>query len=195
MKIKKLKQDGFTLIELLVVISIIGLLASVVLVSLNKTRIKSRDVTRLATLKQIVTALELYLSDNGHYPINILDSGGGYRSCFDCTGTIKDNPIINPNAPSIRDALLPYLKATPTDPKPCTGFAQCDGLQGYFYRTGSTFDGLDYKIISRSNPEDMRNFDPVLYDPVRCTLPIDANGRCASDWNSVGFWTPGGVTY
>lgn len=61
---------GFTLIELLVVISIIGLLASVVLVSLNATRVKARDAKRSAEIKQLATALNLYLSDNGVLPSN-----------------------------------------------------------------------------------------------------------------------------
>ncbi len=59
---------GFTLIELLVVISIIGLLASVVLVSLNGARQKSRDAKRLADIRQIASALELYYNDNSGYP-------------------------------------------------------------------------------------------------------------------------------
>src|SRR3989338_3128827 len=51
---------GFTLIELLVVISIIGLLSSVVLASLNNARAKARDTRRIQDFKQISTALYLY---------------------------------------------------------------------------------------------------------------------------------------
>jgi len=60
---------GFTLIELLVVISIIGLLASVVLVSLNSARQKSRDAKRLADVRQVMTGLELFYNDNNRYPL------------------------------------------------------------------------------------------------------------------------------
>lgn len=58
----KRKSDilGFTLIELLVVIAIIGVLASIVLASLNSARRKSRDARRITDLKQIQLALELF---------------------------------------------------------------------------------------------------------------------------------------
>lgn len=67
---KKLKQNqkGFTLIELLVVIAIIGLLASVVLLALNSARQKSRDAKRVADVRQVVSALELYYNDVNSYP-------------------------------------------------------------------------------------------------------------------------------
>lgn len=61
-------KRGFTLIELLVVIAIIGMLSSVVLSSLNNARKKARDARRLADLKQLQTALELFYSDNAGYP-------------------------------------------------------------------------------------------------------------------------------
>jgi len=55
---------GFTLIELLVVIAIIGILSSVVLASLNSARKKGRDARRIADVKQLQLALELYYDSN-----------------------------------------------------------------------------------------------------------------------------------
>lgn len=62
-------KKGFTLIELLVVITIIGVLSSVVLVSLNSARAKSRDSARIQATTQFRNALELYYSDNKSYPL------------------------------------------------------------------------------------------------------------------------------
>lgn len=76
---KKAKQ-GFTLIELLVVIAIIGILSSVVLASLNSARVKARDARRVADIKQLQVALELYYDANGAYPAALADlvgSSGG----------------------------------------------------------------------------------------------------------------------
>ncbi len=62
-------KKGFTLIELLVVIAIIGILSSVVLASLNSARQKSRDARRVADIKQLQLALELYYDGNSSvYP-------------------------------------------------------------------------------------------------------------------------------
>jgi len=62
-------QKGFTLIELLVVIAIIGILAGVVLTSLNTARAKARDAQDISNLKSVQLALELYADDNGgSYP-------------------------------------------------------------------------------------------------------------------------------
>ena len=61
-------KRGFTLIELLVVIAIIGILSSVVLASLNSARQKSRDSRRVADVKQIQNALELFYDASSTYP-------------------------------------------------------------------------------------------------------------------------------
>lgn len=72
------QKKGFTLIELLVVIAIIGLLASIVLVSLNSARAKARDTKRIAEFKAVSMAMQLYYDKYGEYPPspNLCCSGG-----------------------------------------------------------------------------------------------------------------------
>jgi prepilin-type N-terminal cleavage/methylation domain-containing protein len=60
---RKLSNKGFTIIELLVVIAIIGLLSTLAVVALKSALAKSRDAKRLADVKQIQAALELYFAD------------------------------------------------------------------------------------------------------------------------------------
>jgi len=62
-----MQKKGFTLIELLVVISIIALLTSIVLSSLNDARKKSRDTARIRAVNETRTALQIYYNDNGAY--------------------------------------------------------------------------------------------------------------------------------
>lgn len=59
---------GFTLIELLVVIAIIGVLAAIVVMALDESRMKGRDGARKAQILEVFKALELYYTDGGTYP-------------------------------------------------------------------------------------------------------------------------------
>ena len=95
----KSNKKGFTLIELLVVIAIIGLLSTLAVVALNSARQKSRDSKRVADVKQIQTALELYFADstNGYPSLSnqVLGSANFKSLCTSgfsaggtaCTGT------------------------------------------------------------------------------------------------------------
>ena len=60
----KTNRKGFTLIELLVVIAIIGILASIVVVSLSDQSDKASDVKVKANLRQLPSIAVLYKTDN-----------------------------------------------------------------------------------------------------------------------------------
>lgn len=61
---KQTNTRGFTLIELLVVIAIIGILASVVLASLNTARDKGANAAARASLNNARAQAEMYYDDN-----------------------------------------------------------------------------------------------------------------------------------
>lgn len=67
MTIHNLKERGFTLIELLVVIAIIGILASVVLASLNTARDKGTDAAAKSSVNNMRAQAEIYYDDHGGY--------------------------------------------------------------------------------------------------------------------------------
>ena len=144
MKLKINRYKGFTLIELLVVIAIIGVLASVVLVSLNSARVKARDTRRKADLKQINQALELYYDANGKYP----QAGGcGYgTNCY----------VFSTDGPNWIPALNPYMATQSQDPKNNAAGPWSDGNYSYSYgnvtANGQAYD-LTTQLENTSDPD------------------------------------------
>jgi len=136
------KSKGFTLIELLVVIAIIGLLASIVLVSLNSARKKARDTKRLSDFRQIRTALEMYYDDNQSYP-------GVDNQWFDinaCDGAYTDlSTVLAPN----------YISSVPQDP---LGSSRCN-----WYRNRNSGEG--YLVTFRPENTDLLAEDEDCYAP------------------------------
>ena len=63
---KKIK--AFTIIELLIVIAIIGILATISVVSFGRVRANARDSQRSSKITVIAEALEKYYDKNGEYP-------------------------------------------------------------------------------------------------------------------------------
>lgn len=125
---RKLFKRGFTLLELLVVIAIIGLLSSIIVISVNSARAKARDAIRLADLRQMQEALEMYFLDNGNYPnIHAFTTGTSCGSSW-C---------------ALETALAPYIKSLPRDPLSSQAF------YGFAYDGGEADDYPGYGIKFR----------------------------------------------
>ena len=67
------QRRGFTLIELLVVIAIIGILAALLLPTLQKARERARQIRCLTNQKQIYTAMTEYSNDYDGYIVPFWD--------------------------------------------------------------------------------------------------------------------------
>jgi prepilin-type N-terminal cleavage/methylation domain-containing protein len=146
MKQKKQSQKGFTLIELLVVISIIGILSSFAVVSLNSARNKARDALRKADMTQIRTALNLYYSENndrypacGNWDSGAADFGASVDAGSNCYNTILTT--------ALSSGAKPYLNPMPKDPKNSTNSSAIDST--YIYRYVTRNDGSEFALVYR----------------------------------------------
>ena len=129
MNILSKSARGFTLIELLVVIAIIGILSSIVLASLNDARLKSRDAKRVADVKQIQLALELYYDATGSYPTTTL-------------------AVLAPT----------YISALPVDPVGAAAYPY-QGISATDYHLGANLEQATHSALSADVDFDTANVD------------------------------------
>jgi prepilin-type N-terminal cleavage/methylation domain-containing protein len=108
---KKYKnQAGFTLLEMLIVVAIIGLLSSIVMGNVHRSRIRAEFVTAAAFTQELAKALELYSFDHqGLYPGT--DGAGAICTAYGAGYTI-DMPVDNCWT-TFKSDMAPYISNIP----------------------------------------------------------------------------------
>lgn len=86
-------RRGFTLIELLMVVSIISIIASITIATLNSARDSARNVDRNEIARQYIIALGLYQNTYGVYPTGGCSVGAncGGDAVWVCLGDQPSN--------------------------------------------------------------------------------------------------------
>lgn len=127
------KPSGFTLIELLVVISIIGLLSSIVLTSVNSARSKARNAREKSDVRQIITALELARSNSpqDQYPLSA-SNGAGWSCLKSSGGRCWRGHYSALPAQAVAD-MAPYLPTLPQTAVNTSGGTSCYAYDSYLY--------------------------------------------------------------
>jgi prepilin-type N-terminal cleavage/methylation domain-containing protein len=64
----KQRQSGFTIVELLIVIVIIGILATLIIVTFSGIQQKARDTQRKTDINALQSHVEAYYAQKGNYP-------------------------------------------------------------------------------------------------------------------------------
>lgn len=124
--------QAFTLIELLVVIAIIGILSSVIFASLSDSRVKAKDIRRVADLEAIQTALEIYFSSYQEYPDSVSDL------------VLGEAIPVEPIDPKDSISYL-YVPLTDSDGATCAG-----SVCGY-YHLGANLEQQGSSLLSGDN--------------------------------------------
>lgn len=120
------KNKGFTLIELLVVIAIIGILASVVLSSLNSARASARDAKRTSDIRAVITSLEMYRNQNGGYPV--VETPSTKQSACGNTGWCLANPV---GTMLVNGGFLGQIPNDPTFVNTTSNYRYCGNATNY----------------------------------------------------------------
>lgn len=158
-------QKGFTLIELLVVIAIIGILSSVVLVSLNTARSKARDSQRKANAQAINSAIAVFTLDQSSETVPAW-TATGCGTGWDVTGGGCPDLASGESAEVL---FSKYLPRRPTDNTAVT----------YFYATSSAVASAYCLGVNLENTNEVNGE----------TFLCNSTGCFASTTLSVADWT------
>ena len=207
-------EDGFTLVESLIVIAIIAVLAALLLPTLASAKARAYKTNCISNLRQIGIGLQVYLGDQGFYPL--ATTGNGFGCWQDALPPFASSNILYcPQAIVPLPAYLSLVGSSGPTVLPPYGYNVLGvvdgvanpslGLGGDFSSSGTNFAYTslpqqrvlapsqmiavgDRRIPSSARQTDQR-FRPALYRPsVRASDGGPTGGRLlARRWRQHAF--------
>jgi type II secretory pathway pseudopilin PulG len=146
---------AFTLIELVVVVAIVGFIVSIILAGLTSAQLDARDKRRIADVRQLENALQLYYTRYNTYPTEV--SGAN--------GNVSTNTIF-------QTVMAPFLSGFPSDP---TGPG--NATYYYYYDGKHNCGGKEYAVIFARQMDKAANVNYDIFLNTTCEGILDGEGR------------------
>src|SRR5579862_686586 len=123
-------KKGFTIVELLIVIVIIGILATLVIVTFTGVQAKARDSKRQTDVNALASHLAVFFANNGYYPtLNDLQTPAWVSSNmkgFDPAALVDPKGgTMTGNAPAAGTYVYSYVTQGCTTTQPSSATNQC----------------------------------------------------------------------
>ena len=155
---------GFTLVEMVVVLAIIGIVTSIVLMSMSTARSQSRDKKKISDVKSIQLALELYYLKNA-------TSSNSYP---DTLAALAASPEGNGLPPEIDDnstnTVYQYISYNPSNSDKCRSYhlgTILENSNAQFRTDADKFDSTDLSDGSCGSAVGFDALDNPLYFDVK----------------------------
>ena len=146
---------AFTLIELMVVVAVIGFIASIIMAGLTSAQLDARDKRRIADVRQLENALQLYYTRYNTYPTEVSGANGN----------------VSTNA-TFKTVMAPFMSGVPSDP---TGPA--NATYYYYYDGKHNCGGKEYAVIFARQMDKPANANYTTFLNTTCAGVLDGEGR------------------
>lgn len=136
-----------TRIEILTVGLIIGFVGLASAVAVTTARTQTRDVTRLAHVREVQIGLELFFNDHAAYPAVTTPTPLGQTTTACLSGDGFGPPCANGDA---KTAYVEFVPAPPTSG--LKGGSSCGGVKdAYCYQSNNTAFAIQFELERKNN--------------------------------------------